>query len=360
MADDIYRKLAKVLDTLPNGFPATESGIEIKLLKKVFTPEEAEFFCDLRLKLETVDQIAERTGRPIEGLEEKLTAMWRRGEIFGVDLGGTKLFKMIPWVLGIYEYQVKRMDREFAELNEAYFPYFGKQFFENEPQYMQVVPIGQSITSEHQALPYEQVANIIESGQSFAVADCICKKEKSLLDQRCDKPMEVCLAIAPIPNVLDDFTHWGSPITKEDAYEILKISEEAGLVHLTHNVQTGHFFICNCCGCCCGILRGINELGATHAINSRFYAQIDPESCIACGTCYEERCQVNAIEEGEDAYQVIQEKCIGCGLCVTTCPTESIKLIAKKAEEYALPPNDEKDWLAERGERRGVDFSALK
>jgi hypothetical protein len=37
MIDEAYHKLAKVLDTLPNGFPATKNGIEIKILKKIFT-----------------------------------------------------------------------------------------------------------------------------------------------------------------------------------------------------------------------------------------------------------------------------------------------------------------------------------
>ncbi len=69
MGDEAYHKLANVLDTLPNGFPSTDSGIEIKILKKVFTPDEAELFCDLRLTLETAEQIAERTGRTLEGLE---------------------------------------------------------------------------------------------------------------------------------------------------------------------------------------------------------------------------------------------------------------------------------------------------
>ena len=62
MGDETYYKLAKVLDTLPNGFPSTESGVEIKLLKKIFSPDEAELFCDLRLVHETSDQIAQRTG----------------------------------------------------------------------------------------------------------------------------------------------------------------------------------------------------------------------------------------------------------------------------------------------------------
>jgi len=81
MNDELYHRLAKVLDTLPNGFPATESGIEIKLLKKIFRPEDAEFFCDLRLEFETTPQISERTGRALEGLEEHLTEMRERGQI---------------------------------------------------------------------------------------------------------------------------------------------------------------------------------------------------------------------------------------------------------------------------------------
>ena len=83
MSDDSYRKLAKVLDTLPNGFPPTESGLEIRLLEKIFEPEEAELVCDLRLTFETPEQIAERTGRPLEGLKETLLSMWRKGPDHG-------------------------------------------------------------------------------------------------------------------------------------------------------------------------------------------------------------------------------------------------------------------------------------
>ena len=134
--ENIYQKLSKVLDTLPNGFPQTESGVEIKLLKKIFTPEEADLFCDLRLSFETPEQVAERTGRPLEGLSDILKTMWDKGQLFGVDFGEVQIYKMLPWVFGIYEFQLKRMDREFAELCEEYNPVFAKQFFENTPQLM--------------------------------------------------------------------------------------------------------------------------------------------------------------------------------------------------------------------------------
>ncbi len=66
---------------------------------------------------------------------------------------------------------------------------------------------------------------------------------------------------------------------------------------------------------------------------------------------------MNAIEEGDDAYDIIKEKCIGCGLCITTCPTEAISLVKKASEEIEHPPANEAEWFKVRGQRRGVDFS---
>lgn len=358
MSEEMYLTLAKVLDTLPNGFPKTESGVEIKLLKRIFRPEDTELFCDLKLSLETAEQISERTGRALDGLEDHLVEMMQRGQIFGVDLGGTMVFKMVPWAFGIYEFQLPHLDREMAEMCEAYMHTFGEQFAKNKPQLMQVVPIEKEIHGKQTALPYEQVSNIIENSQSFAVFDCICKKEKHLLDKGCDKPLEICTGYAPIPGVFDD-----SPvhraISKEEAYAVLNRAEEAGLVHLTWNIESGHIFICNCCGCCCHALEPITKLGfkASDVINSNYYAEIDADSCIVCNTCIDERCQVGAIEEGDDANHVIRDKCIGCGICITTCPTDSIKLIRKDPEDIVTPPKDEMEWYAKRAIEVGVDIS---
>ncbi|UCG05298.1 MAG: 4Fe-4S binding protein [Desulfobacterales bacterium] len=360
MSDDVYYQLAKVLDTLPNGFPAAEDGLEIKLLKKIFRPQDADLFCDLRLSFETAEQIAQRTGRPLDGLDAHLTEMWERGQIFGVNFGSVRVFKMVPWAFGIYEFQLHHLDRELAEMCEEYMKaYYGPQFFENSPPLMQVVPIEKEIQATHEALPYEKVSTIIENGKSFMVQDCICKKEQGLLDNPCDRPLEVCMAIAPIEGIFDTYGY-GRILAKQEAYDLIRKCEEDGLVHLTWNVESGHSFICNCCGCCCGVLRSINEWGILNAVNSYYFAEINSDECAACGTCADERCQVNAIEEGEEFYRVITERCIGCGLCVTTCPSEAIQLVRKPTEELVAPPKDEMDWFEKRGRLRGVDFSQYK
>jgi len=361
MNGEVYQRLAKVLDTLPNGFPATESGLEIKLLKKVFTQEEGDLFCDLRLTFESAEQIARRTGRSLKGLDKMLTSMWLKGQIFSVDFGEVRVYKMLPWVFGIYEFQLNRLDREFCELHEAYMKIYGKQFFSSKPQLMQVVPVEQDISARHEALSYELVSSIIENGQSFSIGECICNKEKKLLDSGCNKPKDSCMGIAPLPGIFDN-DPWRKAISKQEAYTLLAKAEEHGLVHLTWNLQGGHIFICNCCGCCCHVLRGITELGisALTVVNSHYYAHIDPEDCTACGICADERCQVKAVDEGEAAYQVIQNKCIGCGLCVSTCPSEAIRLIKRDEKDHVPPPQNEEAWFEERGSLRGVDFSNFK
>lgn len=359
MSDAIYRKLAQVLDTLPNGFPSTPDGLEIEVLKKIFTPEEADLCCDLKMSFETAQQIAARTGRPLAGLEDKLVSMCKRGEIRGDVVSGVKRFHLFPWIVGIYEFQLKRMDREFCELCERYTPYFGIQMIEHGPQMMQVVPIEEKIPVHHQALPFQQVSAIVEKGKRFRVNQCICRQDQGLLGHHCKKPQETCLGIVTEPDsamIVD----WGRDVSKAEALELLRRCEEAGLVHMTSNVQKGHWYICNCCGCCCGMLRAVNGLGAANIVNSYYYAEIDAGSCTACGVCTDERCQVHAIEEGEDTYRVIKERCIGCGLCVTDCPVEAIKLVRKPDAECVAPPLDEVGWNDERARRRNRDYSEYK
>ncbi|MFP4452884.1 MAG: ATP-binding protein [Desulfobacterales bacterium] len=359
MAHSAYQKLARVLDTLPNGFPATEDGIEIRLLEKIFEPEEAELFCELKLTFETAQQIAERTGRPIEELAAGLETMMEKGQIFGVDLGGVKLYKMLPWAFGIYEFQMPRMDREMAELCEAYANVYAGQFLSQKPQMMQVIPIESEVAGDHEALSFEKVSSIIEKSESLMYFDCVCKKGKALLGEPCDRPVQVCTAYAPLPGIFENNHFGGKTMTRQEAYELLERTEKEGLVHLTWNIKSGHYFICNCCGCCCSVLRGINELGikASHVIRSSYYAQIDPELCEGCGLCADQRCQVHAIEQEGDVYRVITEKCIGCGLCVSTCPNEAVSLIRKPEDQIETPPEDELDWYQVRARMRGVDIT---
>ena len=337
MASKIYYELRDLLDTLPNGFPMAENGVEIKILEKVFTEEDAEIFMKLKLQFETTEQISQRTGIDLAYLKRRLNEMAEKGQVFRVNIGEVSLFKMLPYVFGIFEFQQGRLDKEFSELNEEYMKsVFGEEFFGRAPALMKVIPVGAEIPHGSVIEPYESVEKLIEGAKSWGVQDCVCKKTRALTGHRCDRPMEVCMALAPVEDAFKDWK-WIRTITKEEAYRVLNIAEEAGLVHMTSNIKSGHFYICNCCKCCCHPLREYNLQRKNAAAKSDYIAVVDTDNCTACGTC-EDRCQVNAITI--DGHAVVGD-CIGCGLCASTCPVGAITMVKRReTDQLPIPDNE--------------------
>ena len=129
---------------------------------------------------------------------------------------------------------------------------------------------------------------------------------------------------------------------------------EEGLVHSAfYNVKDGQGSICNCCSCCCAVLRGVKEFEAPHMMaNSDFVAVINQDECVACGLCADERCPMEAIAQEDNRYVVQPDRCIGCGVCTVTCPTEAISLVRKPESEQDEPPDDMKDWAMQRTTNR--------
>ncbi|HRZ25923.1 MAG TPA: 4Fe-4S binding protein [Spirochaetota bacterium] len=355
MGNDAYELLANVLGSLPNGFPRTETGVELELLKKLFAPDEAELFCRLRLNKETAREIAERTGLEKSALETKLARMWERGLVECDPSGAERKYGLVAWILGLYELQQKFIDEEFARLHAKYIKAVGPYFLRHKPHMMQVVPIEKEIRSDQSAMPYERVSALIDSCVSFAVSPCICKKQTSLLGRECRKPREVCLAISEKEGYFDNHPLVGRVITKTEALDILRMAEDAGLVHMTGNTKRGHFFICNCCGCCCVQLMAA-RFGMRDTVNAHYYAVIDNALCRNCGLCSDTRCQVKAIAT-EGKRTVMRDRCIGCGLCVSTCPEKAITLFRKSPEEQQNPPEDESEWNREKARAQGIDIT---
>ena len=79
--DQTYRRLADRLNALPNGFPPAPDGAELRLLAKLYTPEEAALAAQLRLTRETARQIAARLGGDPQALRKQLKSMASRGLI---------------------------------------------------------------------------------------------------------------------------------------------------------------------------------------------------------------------------------------------------------------------------------------
>jgi electron transport complex protein RnfB len=346
---DVYELLAKALDELPNGFPRTSSNVEITLLKKIFSQEEASLAAHLRGSTESIVDIARRAGLPKEEAKTRLTKMAKRGLVWYSSGGGELSFRLAPFVVGIYESQMESMDHELAHLVEDYMANGGAAgIMKPEPALHRVIPAQKGLKSEW-ILPYDDVKAILLKAKTFRLRDCICRKQRDLVGHTCTFPLRTCLGFSSLH---------GSPgpndVSKEEALAFLDKAEEIGLVHTVSNVMKGVGYVCNCCGCCCGILRGINDWGIERSVAyANYYAEIDTDECVGCGTC-RERCQVHAISERDGISVVDRTKCIGCGLCSTGCPNGAAKLHRKPTNEIVNPPVDFAAWEHERLHNRGL------
>jgi len=359
MSEDVYRRLAQRLDAIPNGFPSTESGVELHLLAKMFTPEQATLASVMRLTDEPAIDIAARAGIDPKTAYRTLKGMVRRGLIRVKKGKGQLLFGLMPFAVGFYEEQLPRMDKELAELVEEYIQESrGAGLVRPDPAVHRVIPVEEAVPFELGIFPYEQATEIVEQAKAWGVRECICRVQRRLIGKGCDHEVENCLVFAPVEGIFDhgDVTR---AITKDEAMRILHETEEAGLVHSTGNYRDGHFYICNCCTCCCGVLRGVAEFGIPTAIaHSDFHAVVDAELCIGCGDCVE-RCQFGALTVPDDVCEVDYTRCVGCGLCVGVCPADALRLERRPEGETAPLPVDEKEWMTWRARERGISMSDI-
>jgi ferredoxin len=348
-----YRKLAEQLNALPNGFPPTEDGRELKLLAKLFTPAEAELAAQLTSLLETVEEIAARLGMETADLRDQLKWMSRRGLIEAGRKDGALGFKLMPFVVGIYEEQVGTMDAELARLFEDYFQSGFGQMLAVKPQVHRVIPVNETVRNPMEIRPFESAAEIVNAMQSWGVQDCICRKQKALIGEGCDHPIDVCMVFHPRPNAFD-----GHPVihalTHDEAMGTLRRAAEAGLVHSVSNNAEGVYYICNCCTCSCGILRGMAELGIANVVaSSAFVNTVDEAICNGCEDCIE-TCQFDALSMDGLLAKVDAVRCTGCGVCVIHCSTGALGLVRRPAEEVKPVPQTYADWGAQRIAERGL------
>jgi electron transport complex protein RnfB len=345
-AEQIYRNLQQHLDKQAVGYPATKSGAEIRILRRFFSPEEARLATQLTYKpasIEHIYELAKSTGLTFGNVETMLDNMARNGVIGLVEREETRYFYTIPFVVGMFEGQLKKLTPEFLSDVEQYTTdkAFGLAFLSTELPQMRTIPVGKSISVEHHVTTYDQMADIINGAAGpFAILECICRKSAAIKGNPCKKTsrQETCMAFGDMArNAVRSGT--GRAIGKEEALEIAKMNEADGLVFQPSNTQKVDF-VCACCGCCCGMLRVQKMLPKPVDFwATNYYASVNAESCSGCGACVE-RCQVNAVTVDDRVATpfVNLNRCIGCGNCVVTCPTGAMSLL--KRDKATVPPQD--------------------
>jgi Fe-S-cluster-containing hydrogenase component 2 len=339
-----YKKLAEHLDKLPGGFAPSDTGADLRLLQRLFTNEEADLATHLTLEREAASIIADRANLPLVEVEQRLMRMSNKGLIFSIQSEDSPtLYQAVPFVVGIYEFQVNNLGEGLlSDLSDYWSTRIQRRQRQTIPQ-MRTIPVGESIEYQLEALPYEQVDELVNANDRFAVAPCICRRHAKLMGNGCDAPEESCL-------IFGDFADYyvreglGRSIDRAEVMRVLKDADAANLVLQPSNSQHASF-ICCCCGCCCGILGGIqNHPTPSEVVVNEYIAVHEPEICEACWACLE-RCQMQAFTEEVDHVILNEDRCIGCGLCVSTCPSGALSLVRKPdRKQMQIPVTMDVTW----------------
>jgi H+/Na+-translocating ferredoxin:NAD+ oxidoreductase subunit B len=359
---DIYEKLANHLDHLPGGYPSTPSGVELKILKKLFTLEEASLAVHLTLLDETSKVVAYRAGIPASHAERLLWEMAGKGLIFYTpEPDGSQIYMAAQFVVGIWEMQLGFLDEELTVLFEEYRPSLFKENEWREIPQLRTIPVEEAIDSDLKVLPYERAIELIKNKTNFVVAPCICRLEKGIGGEACKKPLETCISFG---EEADFYTSsgFGRQSTLDEVLEILAIAEKKGLVIQPSNGKEIKW-ICCCCGCCCGVLRTIRSFSKPSELtSSAFTLAVDADLCDGCKICVK-RCQMYAMTVPEVKVVWDEDRCIGCGLCVTTCKTGALQLVRKPESDQPKIPKDIVDasikTLKMRGKARLTDLALM-
>ncbi len=334
---DLYTKLAKFLDGLPGGFPSTETGVEIRILKKLFIPEEAELAMKLSLIPEDAGVIAKRAKKNEQDTADLLEKMAQKGLLYRVEKEGRpSLYMATQYVIGIWEYHVNDLNPDLIRDMEEYIPtLLNVDIWKKAPQ-LRTIPVDRSIPVELDVMPYEKAEELVRSHNKFLVAPCICRKERTMVGEGCQKPEESCLVLG---RATDYYLKngIGRKIEKEEALGILREADKHGLVLQPSNAQK-IVNICCCCGCCCAVLRTVKRHPKpAEIVSSAFTVEYDSDLCTNCQVCVD-RCQMDAITISENSIEHDFDRCIGCGLCVSACPSEAVTLVRKKKPAQPFVP----------------------
>jgi Na+-translocating ferredoxin:NAD+ oxidoreductase subunit B len=328
---EMYEQLGDVLDSHPTTAPKTETIIDI--LKILFTPEEAAVAAVMSFKAGSIDKIAAAASLPASDTEKLLESMANKGILFSKNKDGKKIYGLVPLIPGVFEFPFMKSDgspmyKQLGELWEKYHhEALGASFSGNPTPLMRVVAVEKSLQAENRVHPYEEVKHFIENASYIALADCACRTSVA----KCDRPKDVCLIFDGAGEFLVE-RGFARHITKAEGLDVLDRSEKAGLVHTSNNSAEKANLICNCCPCCCTVLRGRTQIKHPHAFEpSRFEAHVNSADCTGCAICADDRCPVRAIEMKDGIAVVNTAECIGCGLCVTGCPAEAIVLAERKS-----------------------------
>lgn len=354
-------------DRMVTGAP--DSPHLMRILALLFTPDEAKLARKLPGRPMPLKKLALRTGEVEEALEVKLTDMAHRGLVLDFYYRDQRYFMLPPVVVGFFEFLFMRTReelpmKELAELFEAYMyddDRFASRVFAAQTQIGRALTHEESLAEEDfsEVLDWERATRILETASMVGVSMCACRHKKSHLGTACGAPMDVCFSLNQGADVMVR-NGIARKLETHEAMALLEKSKEAGLVQIGDNIRQNMSYMCNCCGCCCGMLNAIRKFDMPHAVvAANRVMQADPEACRGCGKCAA-ACPIEAIALKEEALPDGRTKrnavcdedlCLGCGVCHAACKFNAIAM--KRREKRILPPETTFDRVVQMAMERG-------
>lgn len=345
---DIYKKLGRKVDGLSARAPW--NGTLYKILKELYTAEEAELVVRMPYGLADLDRIEAVSGWERTKLQRGLDALTEKGLVIDIWAKDKYYYTISPFVIGIFEFTMMRTRGELnvKEWSRLFKDYIGQgDFFKaNFGKSQTITPLRTLPHAEAfepdefvEVLDYEKASAILDGANKFAIGLCSCRHEKTHTgDKQCDVPLETC---SSFDNSADYLIRHGlaREVSKTEMQENLDRSREMGLVFCADNVKSNISFICHCCGCCCNVILGATRFGCTGVLaSSNYIAQADSDSCLQCGECAT-ACPFGAIAGGDENDPIIDtSRCVGCGVCALSCSSDSMHL--EPREKRVFHPED--------------------
>ncbi|MFA5399465.1 MAG: 4Fe-4S dicluster domain-containing protein [Dehalococcoidia bacterium] len=347
MPDHKFENLRAAIQMRGGSMPAIKSPEFFALIDYLFSQEEADLAVAMPIMPASAEEIGIKAGVDAGKVRSLLETMADKGLVYTFDKNSLRFYSLLPLLPGIFEMQflsgdVSERAVRLAHLFEDYFQALDKYSSSSIKTAVpfpvaRVISVEKEIPATFEIHPYDKVSQYIDMAEYIAVGTCYCRHHGELLGRPCTKPKEVCMGFGPDARFMAE-RKFGRLISKDEARDILRRTEEAGLVHCSSNMSKYVQFVCNCCSCHCGILQSMKKFNMKgSAAVSGFITAFDADSCIACGDCVE-RCPMEALTMKDDRLLFDSNRCIGCGLCSSTCPSGSLKLVER--DNAPVPPND--------------------
>jgi len=349
--------LIPLIDRL-NKYPIglVDNEILREILSLLFSEEEAYVASKFPLMEATLSELCKKTKMDSDKLLPILESMADKGLIMDMPYQGTTYYLLMPGVIGFIEFTFMKHRTDLplerlAKLMTQYFqddPEHGQahEFFGSKTQltrslvYDEHIPVTSVITS------YESAREIIKNADFGAAGMCYCRHQRHHEGKECKKGVPIEATCISLGNGARFLARRGFAVekSKEELLAIIDMAHELRLTHVTDNIRNRPTFICNCCGCCCHIMEGVQMGYYDGVAKTSFIAVIDPEKCDYCGECFS-ACNVKAIGRDKQASRKVSKVnaaiCLGCGACISSCSKNAISLVPR--ENPPIPRRNKKE-----------------